>query len=134
VAVITSADLANDELRIGVDEKGTFYYDLSQSLYESWLRQYEIYDNDSVPADADVDPMVKLALTYWLYMTYLSDNITPSALQSFDTSPTLTENPQLEQYNQYKERYAQQLEYVNPDSLLKRDRRSGGRTGIRGRA
>ena len=134
MAVITNTDLANLELRDGIDASGTYYYDLAQSLYESWLRQYEIYDDENVPADADVDPMVKLALTYWLYMTYLSDNIVPTALQSFDTSPTLNENPQEAQYNQYKEMYQQQLEHVNADSLLLRSRRSGGRVGIRGRA
>lgn len=134
MAVIVSTDLANLELRDGIDASGTYYYDLAQSLYSSWLRQYEIYDDENVPADADVDPMVKLALTYWVYMTYLSDNIVPTALQSFDTSPTLNENPQEAQYNQYKEMYVQQLEHVNADSLLLRDRRSGGRVGIRGRA
>ena len=134
MAVITTADLANDELQQGIDDKGTYYYDLAQSKYYSWLRQYEIFDNDNVPDDADVDPMVKLALVYWIYRTYLSDNITPTALQSFDTSPTLNENPMLEQFNQYDTMYKEQLENVNPDSLLKRDRRSGGRVGIRGRA
>lgn len=134
MAVITTADLANDELQQGIDAKGTYYYDLAQSKYYSWLRQYEIFDNDNVPDDADVDPMVKLALVYWIYRTYLSDNITPTALQSFDTSPTLNENPMIEQFNQYDTMYKEQLENVNPDSLLKRDRRSGGRVGIRGRA
>lgn len=132
--VITVDDLLNDEIKEIIEAKGTAYYDLTQSLYENWLRQYEVIDDEDLPADADVDPMVKLALVYWIYQIALSDNFVPTALQSFDTSPTLNENPLEAQYNQYKALYDNQIQFINPDSLLQRSRRSAGRTGTRVRA
>ena len=131
--VLTTDDFKNEEFHDIVVAQSPYYETIAQGQYTAWLRQYELIDHPDVPADADVDVMVKLALVQWVYMQISSDNINPSALQTFDGDSSL-ENPMSVSYDKAEQQFRKLVENVNPDSLLQRNRRSSGNVGRRDRA
>lgn len=128
--VLDSTDFKNIEFASIIQAETPHYEELAQAQYESWLRSFGIFDHPDVPADADVDAMVKATLVQWVYMQVSSDNFNPSALQTFDGDSSL-ENPMNVSYEQAERQFRKLFENITPDSLLKRNVRSAGVVGTR---
>ena len=128
--VLTITDFNNVEFQEINSDKTPIYENLAQAQYHSWLRSNGLFDHPDVPADADVDVMVKLCLIQWVYMQVASDNFNPSALQTFDSDSSV-ENPMATSYEQAEKQYLKLFENITTDSLILRNVRSAGLVGTR---
>ena len=127
------SDFKNEPLKVRIQEEDPFYLDMADAVYESWLRQHEIYDHPDLPAPENATIMIKQCLVNFIYMNVTSSESNPTMIQSFDTSPTLNQNPMDLAYQQAHTEYNRLIVFVNKDSLLQRTVRSGGSVGTRRR-